>query len=80
MKKSVLKGAKIGQGVSFLPTSFSDLRNIFGKLWEKIEKHGSKMAKTTRLPPREELLRRGGVTVAQYAVMMQELDKQPEMI
>ena len=29
---SVLKGAKIGQGVPFPPTPLSDLRNIFGKL------------------------------------------------
>ena len=80
MEKSVLEGAKIGQGVSFLPMSFSDLHNIFGKLWEKIEKHGSKMVKTKLLPIREVLLRRGGVTVPQYAVLMQELEKQPEMI
>ena len=32
---SAFKGAKIGQGVPFLPTSLSDLRNIFGRLWEK---------------------------------------------
>ena len=44
MEKSacVLKGAKIGQGVPFLPTSLSDLRNIFGKIWEKFEKHGGR--------------------------------------
>ena len=72
---SVLKCAKIGQGVPFLPTSLSDLRNIFRKLWEKFEKHGSQMAKTKLLPILEELLRRGGITVAQYTVLMQELDK-----
>ena len=71
---SLLKGAKIGQGVPFLPMSLSDLRNIFGKLWEKFKKHGSKMVKTKLLPILEELLRRGGITVAQYAVLMQELD------
>ena len=77
MKKigSVLEGAMIGQGVPFLPTSLSDLRNIFRKLWEKFEKHGSKMVKTKLLPILEELLRRGGIMVAQYAVLMQELDK-----
>ena len=53
---SALKGAKIGQGVPFLSTSLSDLRNIFGKLWEKFEKHGSKMVKTKLLPILEELL------------------------
>ena len=68
---SVLKDAKIEQGVPFLPTSLSDLRNIFAKLWENFEKHGSKMVKTKLLPIPEELLRRGGITVAQYAVLMQ---------
>ena len=58
---SVSKGAKIGQGVLFLPTSLSDLRNIFGKLWEKFEKHGSKMVKTKLLPILEELLHRGDI-------------------
>ena len=58
---SVLKCVKIGQGVTVLPTSLSDLRNIFGKLWEKFEKHGSKMVKTQLLP----------ILVAQYAVLMQ---------
>ena len=48
---SVLKGAKIGQGVPFLPTSLSDLRNIFGKLWGKFEKQGSKMVKTKLTHP-----------------------------
>ena len=72
---SVLKGAKIGQGVPFLPTSLSDLRDIFGKLWEKFEKHGNKMVKTKLLHILEELLRRGGNRDAQYAVLMQELDK-----
>ena len=71
---SVLKGAKIGQGVPFLPTSLSDLRDIFGKLWEKFEKHGSKMVKTNLLPILQELLHRGGISDAQYAVLMQELD------
>ena len=72
---SVLKGAKIGQGVPFLPTSLSDLRDIFGKSWEKFEKHGSKMVKTKLYPILEELLHRGGIRDAQYAVLMQELDK-----
>ena len=71
---SVWKGAKIGQGVPFQPTSLSDLRNIFGKLWEKFEKHGSKMVKTKLLPILEHLLHRGGIRDAQYAVLMQELD------
>ena len=72
---SVLKGAKIGQGVPFLHTPLSDLRNIFGKLWEKFEEHGSKMVKTKLLPIMEELLHRGGIGDVQYAVLMQELDK-----
>ena len=72
---SVLKGAKIGQGVPFLPTSLSDLRNIFGKLWEKFEKRGSNMVKTKLLPILEELLHRGGIRDAQYTVLVQELDK-----
>ena len=33
------------------------------------------MVKTKLLPILEELLRRGGITVAQYAVLMQQLDK-----
>ena len=72
---SVLKGAKIGQGVPFLPTSLSDLCDIFGKLWGKIEKHGSKMVKTKLLPILGELLHLSGIRDAQYAVLMQELDK-----
>ena len=72
---NVLKGSKIGQGIPFLPTSLSELRNIFGKLWEKFERHGSKMVKTKLLPIMEELLHRGGIRDAQYAVLMQELDK-----
>ena len=43
---SVLKGAKIGKGVPFLPTTLSDLRNIFGKLWGKFEKHSKNKAIT----------------------------------
>ena len=73
--ESVLKGAMIGQGVPFLPTSLPDLRNIFRKLWEKFEKHGSKMVKTNLFPILEELLHRGGIRDAQYAVLMQDLDK-----
>ena len=72
---NVLKGSKIGQGIPLLPTSLSELRNIFGKLYKKFEKHGSKMVKTKLLPILEELLRRDGISDAQYAVLMQELDK-----
>ena len=35
---NVLEGVKIGQGIPFLSPSMSDLRNIFGKLWEKTQK------------------------------------------
>ena len=72
---NVLKGSKIGQGIPFLPTSLSELRNIFGKLYKKIEKPGSKMVKTKLLPILEELLRCGGIRDAQHAVLMQEHDK-----
>ena len=72
---NVLKGSKIGQGIPLLPTSVSELRNIFGKLFKKFEKHGSKMMKTKLLSILEELLRRDGIRDAQYAVLMQELDK-----
>ena len=72
---NVLKSSKIGQEIPFLPTSLSDLRAIFGKLWEKFEKHGGKMVRSKLLPILEELLRRGGITDAQYAVLIQDLDK-----
>ena len=72
---NVLKGSKIGQGIPFLPTSLSELRNIFGKLWKKFEKDGRKMVRSKLLPILEELLRRGGIRDAQYAVLMHELDK-----
>ena len=72
---NILKGSKIGQGMPLLPTSLSELRNIFGQLYKKIEKHGSKMVKTKLLPILKELLRRDGIRDAQYAVLVQELDK-----
>ena len=72
---NVLKGSKIGQGIPLLPTSLSELCNIFGKLYKKFEKLGSKMVKTKLLPILEEFLHRDGIKDAQYAVLMQELDK-----
>ena len=72
---NVLKGSKIGQGIPFLPTLLPELLNMFGKLWEKFEKNGSKMVKTKLLPILEELLRRGGIRDAQYTILMHELDK-----
>ena len=58
MIANVLKGSKIGQGIPFLPTSLSELLNIFGKLYKKFEKHGSKIVKTNLLLILEEFLRR----------------------
>ena len=72
---NVLKGSKIGQGIPLLPTSLSELSNRFGKLYKKFKKHGSKMVKTKLLPILEELLCRDGIRDAEYAVLMQELDK-----
>ena len=72
---NVLKSSKIGQGIPFLPTSLSEVRAIFGKLYKKIEKDGSMMVRSKLLPILEELLRRGGITDAQYAVLIQDLDK-----
>ena len=53
---NVLKGSKIGQGIPFLPTSLSELRAIFGKLYKKIKKDGHKMVRSKLLPILEELL------------------------
>ena len=65
---SVLKSAKIGQGVSFLPTTLAALRYTFGQLW----KAG---VKDKILPILKELLRRGGMTDEQYSILLNELDK-----
>ena len=40
---SVLKGAKIGRGIPFLPTSLKGLRTLFGALWPEFTKNGSEM-------------------------------------
>ena len=39
----VLKGVKIGQGISFLPTSLKGLRTVFGALWAEFIKNGIEM-------------------------------------
>ena len=65
---SILKGVKIGQGISFLPTSLTALRHMFGKLW----KSG---IKDKILPVLKELLRRGGMTDGQFSILVDELDK-----
>ena len=65
---SILKGTKIGQGISFLPTTMSALRYTFGKLW----KEG---VKDKILPILKELLRRGGMTDGQYSILLKELEK-----
>ena len=65
---NVLKGVKIGQGISFLPTTMSFLRYTLGRLW----KAG---VKDKILPVLEELLRRGGMTDGQYSILVDELDK-----
>ena len=66
---NVLKGVKIGQGISFLPTTMAALRYTFGQLW----KAGG--AKNKILPVLKELLRRGGMTDGQYSILVNELDK-----
>ena len=65
---SILKGTKIGQGISFLPTAMSALRYTFGRLW----KAG---VKNKILPVLKELLRRGGMTDGQYSILVDELHK-----
>ena len=67
---SILKGTKIGQGISFLPTSTSmvALHHIFGQLWEA-------GVKNKILPVLKERLRRGGMTDGQYSILLKELDK-----
>ena len=72
---SVLKGAKIGQGIPFFPTSLIGLGTIFGALWIEFTKNGSEMIKNTLLPVLKELLRRGGISDEQYSVLLKELDK-----
>ena len=66
---SVLKGSKIGQGVSFLPTTLAALRYTFGQLWKAGDD------KNEILPVLQELLRRGGMTDEQYSILLNELDK-----
>ena len=65
---NVLKEAKIGQGISFLPTSVKDLRLMFGELW----KDG---VKGPILPVLKELLRRGAVTIEEFTILVDELDR-----
>ena len=64
----ILKGTKIGQGIPFLPTALRDLRHMFGKLWND-------GVKNKILPVLNELLRRGGVTIDQFLVFLNELEK-----
>ena len=66
---SILKGTKIGQGISFLPTTLSALRYTFGQLWKAGD------GKNKILPVLKELLRRGGVNDEQYSILLNELDK-----
>ena len=65
---TVLKGVKVGQGISFLPTTMVALPS-FGQLW----KAGG--AKNKILPVLKELLRSGGMTDGQYSILVNELDK-----
>ena len=67
---SVLKSVKIGQGISFLPTSVKELRTIFDALWTEFTKHGSEVMKNKLLPVLKELLRRGGITDEQYSTLI----------
>ena len=66
---SILKGTKIGQGVSFLPTTMTALRYTLGELWKASD------GKNKILPVLQELLRRGGMTDEQYSILLNELDK-----
>ena len=66
---NVLKGVKIGQGISFLPTTMAALRYTLGQLWKAGD------AKNKILPVLKELLRRGGMTDGQYSILVDELDK-----
>ena len=72
---SVLKGAKIGQGIPFLPTSLKGLRTMFVALWTEFTINGREMMKNTLLPVLKELLRRGGIPDEQYSVLIKELNK-----
>ena len=66
---SILKGAKIGQGIPFLPTTLAALRYTFGQLWKAGD------GKNKILPVLKELLRRGGMTDEQYSILLNELNK-----
>ena len=66
---NVLKGVKIGQGISFLPTTMAALPYALGQLWKAGD------AKNKILPVLKELLRRGGMTDGQYSILVNELDK-----
>ena len=65
---NVLKGTKIGQGIPFLPTALEGLRQKFAKLWED-------GVKNKILPVLKEMLRRGGVTIEQFMILLNELEK-----
>ena len=39
---NVLKASKIGQGIPLLPTSLSELRNIFRELYKKSKNMGAR--------------------------------------
>ena len=60
---NTLKGTKIEQGISYLPTALEDLRQMLGKLWEEgIE--------NKILPVLKEMVRRGGVTIEQFLTLL----------
>ena len=44
---NVLKGVKIGQGISFLPTTISVLRYTFGRLWKAGVKNITSIRRTS---------------------------------
>ena len=59
---------KIGQGIPFLPAALEGLRQKFAKLWED-------GVKNKILPVLKEMLRRGGVTIEQFMILLNELEK-----
>ena len=71
---TILKDAKIGQGIPFLPTTLTDLRAKFGTLWKEFTKDGKTVIKDKILPVLKELLRRGGITDKQYSTLLKEID------
>ena len=69
----VLKTSKIGQGISFLPTALSELRNTLKQLYEKFKEEGSEFVRKKLSPILDELRRLGAMTDDQYSTIQSVL-------